>query len=277
MSILSESGLLSLNSSIQTNLYELERLIKELENCAEALKKAIHLHLYLSCNSSIHSKDCLSLRNAKSTLKGLAEVSSKYPNFTYVNGDNGQASHLSLCLADLRSNIMKQFHRSCNRTKSLCSWKELHNLKENYIGRNSSLDETTDAKNYADNPDTQLSSESKSTTQQFWEENNSSSFCEILQVAQDNLDDAVLAIKEYELVAWDISSVMGTEEKVILIRAKELRRKADVFDKMTETALEKLNNLSYDDDSQENVDDVEADNTSYLSDNEYCNKNVREY
>jgi hypothetical protein len=172
---------------------------------------------------------------------------------------------------------MKQFHRSCNRTKSLCSWKELHNLKENYIGRNSSLDETTDAKNYADNPDTQLSSESKSTTQQFWEENNSSSFCEILQVAQDNLDNAVLAIKEYELVAWDISSVMGTEEKVILIRAKELRRKADVFDKMTETALEKLNQLSYDDDSNENVDDVEADNTSYLSDNEYPNKNIREY
>ena len=104
LSILSESGLPSLNSSIQTNLYELERLIKELENCVEALKKAIDLHLYLSCNSSIHSKECLSLRNAKSTIKELAEVSPNYPIFTYVKGDNEQARPVSYTHLTLPTN-----------------------------------------------------------------------------------------------------------------------------------------------------------------------------
>ena len=258
---MSESRLPSLNSSIQINLYELERLIKELENCVEALKKAIHLHLYLSCNSAIHSKDCQSLRNAKSSIEGLTRVSSTYPKFKYVQGDTKPERHFSVCIEEWRSSILKQFHNSYHRTKSLCSWSEFPNLRENY-----SLDEKTHGKNCANAASKRFPFQPTSTPQRSWEDTSSSSFCEILQVAQENLDNALLAIKEYELVAWDITSVMGTEEKVIIIRAKELCRKADVFDKMTDKALAKLNTLSIEDDEEENLDESDDVNIPLLPD-----------
>ena len=77
------------------------------------------------------------------------------------------------------------------------------------------------------------------------------SFCEILQVAQQNLDNAVLAIKQYEMVALDISSVMVVEEKVIITRARELCRSTNVFEKMTKCAIIKLNSVD-DENSDEN-------------------------
>ena len=228
--VIAESRFPSLNSSILSNLKELEKLVQELEECVEALKKAVNLHLYLSCDSSIHSKDCSSLRNAQRQIMGLSDVSSNY----------------------------LQFHRSYNRTQNICSFKELQEFKEKYLIRNKNLIRKSVTKRFTNKLETLLFNyedfrktfNASVTTDNASEVMRPTSFCEILQEAQENLDNAVLAVKQYEIVAWDITSVMDIEKKVIITRAKELCRQTNVFDKMTEGAITKLNSLSIDEEDQ---------------------------
>ena len=223
---MTEAGLPSLNSSIRANLNELEKLVQELEECVTALKTAVNLHLYLSCDSSIHSKDCASLRSAQRQIQGLSDVSSNY----------------------------RQFHRRYSRSQNFCSFKELQEIKEKYITRNRNLIRQSVSKTFANKFETLLLNyddfrktfNNGVTADSTHEIKKPTSFCEILQEAQENLDSAVLAIKQYELVAWDITSVMDLEKKVIITRAKELCRQTTVFDKMTEGAINKLNSQSID-------------------------------
>ena len=228
---MSVSGLPSLNSSILSNLKELEKLVQDLEECVEALKTAVDLHLYLSCDSSIHSKDCTSLRNAQSQIIRLSDVSSNY----------------------------LQLHRSYNRSQNLCSFKELQEFKEKYITRNQTLIRKSLSETFANKLETLLLNyedfrknfNSEVTASTTSEVKKPTSFCEILQEAQENLDNALLAIKQYELVAWDITSVMDLEKKVIITRAKNLCRQTTVFDKMTEGAVTKLHMESIDEEDHE--------------------------
>ena len=112
-----------------------------------------------------------------------------------------------------------------------------------------SLDETNTKNNvmnkkntlFSKYDDVRESSVSRAAEEELAQKKNLGSFCEILQVAQVNLENAVLAIKHYEIVAWDISSMVDIEEKIIITRAKQLCRQTEVFDKMTESALIKLN------------------------------------
>ena len=212
-------------------------MVQELEECVEALKTAVNLHLYLSCDSSIHSKDCLSLRNAQRQIMGLSHVSSNF----------------------------QQFHRSYSRNQNFCSFKNVQEFKEKYLIKNRNLIRKSVTRTFASKLETLLFNyedfrktfNTSATTNQSLEAKKRTSFCEILQDAQENLDSAVLAIKQYELVAWDITSVMDIEKKVIITRAKELCRQTNVFDKMTENAITKLNSISIDEE-----DDAESSSES---------------
>ena len=245
MSTLSEVGLPSLNSYIQTNLHELERLVRDLEDCVENLKKAIDLHLKLSCSSSSHSKNCQSLRNAECTIQHLAKAQPN-PHFVpcrfdfdedkVIESDELSPPSFLLWMSSILQNENDQpskFMSNLDRAKSIGYWKDY-----------------TDWKTFKE-AHFQNGLISRLTTGEYSRRKMNNSFCEILQVAQQNLDNAVLAIKQYEMVALDISSVMVVEEKVIITRARELCRSTNVFEKMTKCAIIKLNSVD-DENSDEN-------------------------
>ena len=169
-------------------------------------------------------------------------------------------------LTQTGENQQKKLKASYNRTKSFPTWNDLNRLKEKSTDGYQNLKEMAITKYAATRSTSELCNEryfqdalfSVLTIKGPSERKASESYCEILQVAQVNLDNAILAVKQYEIVAWDIGSVMNIETKMMVTKARELSRNSDVFDKMTEDALTKLSTLTTDDDSD----------NAYVSDNE---------
>ena len=260
-------------------------MVKELENCVESLQNAINLHLRLSCSSSSHSKECQSLRNARSTINQLADAASNHrPSIrrSFQNDEDNEkdeqldngfenifTSPFLIGMSYLTQggeNQQKKLKAIYNRTKSFPTWNDLNSLKEKSTDGYQNLKEMAISKYAASRSTSELCNEryfqdalfAVLTIKGTPERKISESYCEILQVAQVNLDNAILAVKQYEIVAWNIGSVMNVETKMIVTKARELSRTSDVFDKMTEDALTKLSTLTTEDDSD----------NAYVSDNE---------
>ena len=71
-------------------------------------------------------------------------------------------------------------------------------------------------------------------------EENGQSVYELLEIAYQNLYQAILANKQYDMILQDLSSSLDIEEKLVLTKAMELSRESKTFKKMTGDAIEQL-------------------------------------
>lgn len=75
-------------------------------------------------------------------------------------------------------------------------------------------------------------------------EENGQSVYELLEVAHQNLCQAIIAKKQYDIILEDLNSSLDIEEKMVLTKAKELSRESKTFKKMTCDSIDKLNLLN---------------------------------